>query len=49
MALANLKQVSDFFKDEDYNLAKFRADWAELPDKDKEQIRQGIGDGSLTY
>ena len=30
-------------------IAQFRKEWAELTDKDKEQIKQGIEDGTLSY
>lgn len=31
------------------NIATFRKEWAELSDKDKDQLKRGIGNGSLTY
>ena len=31
------------------NAAAFRKDWAALSDASKTQLKQGIGDGSLTY
>jgi hypothetical protein len=51
MATATLTQVHKFFQgdDKDYNLAKFRAHWSELSDTDKTQLRDGIGDATLTY
>lgn len=30
-------------------LSDFRAQWAELTDTDKAQLKEGIGSGSLTY
>lgn len=30
-------------------LATFRAEWAQLTPNDKAQLRNGIGDGTLTY
>jgi hypothetical protein len=29
--------------------ATFKKQWGELTDKDKADLKQGIGDGSLTY
>ena len=49
---ATLKQVSDFMKTGDPardTLAKFRSEWQELPEKDKAEIKKGIGNGTLTY
>jgi hypothetical protein len=33
----------------EYKLAKFRAEWNELSDKSKTQLRDGIEDGTLNY
>lgn len=33
----------------EFPLAQFRAEWAELTDQDKLDLRTGIGNGSLTY
>ena len=44
--------VFHFFSDNktnDYNIAKFRADWAALDETSKEQLKTGIENGSLTY
>lgn len=47
MAAATMVEVMRFF---DYkNAAQFRKDWAELHGDDKEQLKNGIGDGTLTY
>jgi len=46
MADATIKQVTDFFG---MKLAEFRDEWQQLSDDERQQIRQGIGDGSLTY
>lgn len=32
-----------------YTLSMFNADWKRLSDKDKEDLKTGIGDGTLTY
>ena len=47
MADATLGQVKDFFGYP--TLAAFSADWKQLPEKDRAELRRGIGDGSLTY
>ena len=44
-----LKEVFEFFKDEDFKLAQFRVQWGLLSDNDKTQIIDGIGNGTLTY
>lgn len=53
---AGLAQVQKYFADvdptltdKDYGMAPFRADWAKLTDADKTQLRQGLGDGTMTY
>jgi hypothetical protein len=53
---AGLAQVQKYFSavdpaitDKDYNMAAFRADWAGLTDKDKTDLRKGLGDGTMTY
>lgn len=41
------KEIKEFFG---YTkLADFSADWKQLTDKDKADIRNGIGDGTFTY
>lgn len=47
MAEATLIQVKSYFEIE--SAAEFSKEWKQLTDKDKEQLKQGIGDGSLTY
>jgi len=55
MTAANLAEVHKFFAQKvdpnspDYSLAKFRSEWSHLTVEDKAQIRDGIGDGTLTY
>lgn len=44
---ATLGQVKDFFGYP--TLAAFSVDWKQLPEADRAQLREGIGDGSLTY
>jgi hypothetical protein len=44
-----LKDVRDYFKVEGQPLTQFGEEWKQLSDKDKAELKQGIGDGSLTY
>lgn len=30
-------------------VTEFRAEWARLTDRDKEQLKRGVADGTLTY
>jgi len=32
-----------------YTLSQFNTHWKQLSDLDKDQLKQGIGDGTLTY
>lgn len=43
---ASLKQIAEFFGG---TLSAFSTDWKALDETSKAQIRDGIGDGSLTY
>jgi hypothetical protein len=47
MAQATIKDVKDFFGYS--NTTVFAADWKRLSDKDKDDLRNGIGDGTFTY
>jgi hypothetical protein len=49
MAAATIKQVYDFLKIPGDTLKGFSDQWKALPDADKAQIKEGIGDGTLTY
>lgn len=42
-----MKDIRDFFGYE--KLADFSADWKQMPNADRDQIRAGLGDGTLTY
>lgn len=33
----------------EYKMSRFRADWAELSDEDKTQIKAGVEDGTFNY
>lgn len=47
---ATMADVFKFFADgTDYKMSEFRNDWKDLTDEDKEQLKRGIGDGTLTY
>lgn len=46
MPPATMVEIQKFFG---IPLALFRKEWSELAEADKEQLRQGIGNGSLTY
>jgi hypothetical protein len=47
MAAATIKQVMAFFGES--VVAKFTREWKDMTDADKNQIKGGIGDGTLTY
>lgn len=49
MADATLKQVADYFRKDGEPLSKFGDEWKQLSDADKADLKQGIGDGTLTY
>lgn len=45
----NLKLISTYFKVEGERLADFSAGYKALTDVDKEQLGEGLRNGSLTY
>jgi hypothetical protein len=47
MPEANLKQIKEFFGY--VSLSAFSADWKQMSETDRAQIRDGIGDGTFTY
>ncbi len=50
MAVATMKTVKDFFGMlPGQTLKDFTAEWQALTDTDKDQIKSGLGDGTLTY
>jgi hypothetical protein len=57
MADATIKEVAEFFKigdgsvsaDSRNSLSNFGKEWRELDEAGKTQLREGIGNGSLTY
>lgn len=49
MAQATLKTVADYFKLPGETLKDFRAQWDALSDQDKTDLKNGLGDGTLTY
>lgn len=49
---ATMVQVFQYFsegKTNDYKMSAFRDDWNQLTDKDKEDLKSGIGDGTYNY
>jgi hypothetical protein len=48
-AEATLKQVTEYFRREGETLKGFTEEWKQLTDTDKAQIKQGLGNGSLSY
>lgn len=49
MAGSGIAEVWKYFKDTYPNMAAFKADWEKLSEKDKQDLRSGIANGSLTY
>ena len=49
MAEATLGQVFQFFKTSGYTMSDFSKDWKALPDRDRDDLKKGIGDGTLDY
>lgn len=41
-----MKAVMEFFG---MKIGEFRKEWAELTDQDKEHLKTGVADGTLTY
>lgn len=46
MSAATAAQVMKYFG---MPIAEFKREWMALSDNDKDDLRQGIGDGTLTY
>jgi len=53
MADSGINVIWAFFKPSylatNHSLRQFKEEWDALTDKDKNDIREGIGNGSLTY
>lgn len=49
MAEVSIAKIKDFFGLNGKTLKAFTEEWKALTDEDKAQIKQGIGDGTLTY
>lgn len=47
--LATLKDVAAYFRRPGETLSQFSAEWKELSDKDRTDLRTGIGDGTYNY
>lgn len=48
-AQATLKQVADYLRLPGQALKAFTEEWKALDDESKEQIKSGLGNGSMTY
>lgn len=49
---ANIGEVFNYFssnRTNSYTMAQFSKDWKALSEQDKDDLRKGIGDGSLDY
>jgi len=46
---ATLKRVTEYFRRDGETLKGFTEEWKQLTEEDKQQIKQGLGDGTLTY
>lgn len=44
---ATIKQIKDFF--EETNVGKFAAEYRQLDEVSKKQLKEGIGNGTFTY
>lgn len=49
MADSNVVTIKKFFYDSDTPNAKFMEEWKQLSEEDKEQLAEGIRNGTLTY
>lgn len=48
-ATVKLSTIATFFRKPGEGLAAFTKEWKDLPDKDKDQVKAGFADGSMTY
>lgn len=46
---ASISEVQKFFHREGDTLKQFSEEWKQLTDKDKTDLKTGIGDGTLNY
>jgi hypothetical protein len=49
MASATLKDVMNYFKKDGETTKDFTEQWKQLSDKDKDDLKKGLGDGTLNY
>ena len=52
MTAATIKAVRDFFNEDSVrpmSVKEFSTEWNQLTEDEKEQIKTGIGNGTLTY
>jgi hypothetical protein len=47
--VVTLKEIMDFFREPGETIKEFRDQWVRLSEKDKEEIKSGLADGSLNY
>lgn len=47
--MAKLSEIATFFRKPGESLSDFSKEWLALSDKDKEEIKKGFDDGSMTY
>lgn len=45
----SLAEIAKYFRGPGQSLSDFSKEWKTLPDKDKDDIRKGFADGSMTY
>lgn len=48
-AQATLKQVADYFRLPGQTLKAFTEEWKALDEASKEQLKNGLGNGTMTY
>ena len=49
MATATLKDVMAFLRKDNETITEFSKEWKSLSEQDKQDLKQGIGNGTLTY
>lgn len=47
--MAKLSEIATYFRKPGESLSEFSKEWMQLTDEDKEQIKKGFDDGSMTY
>lgn len=49
MAAASLKETADYLRFPGETLSQFSTEWKRLSEAERAEIREGIGNGTLTY